>query len=129
MPGLLNSCWLLLAICAAVHWLCSNAQCHAAGKLRRALALSCVLALLFPVISADDDRLQQQLASDANGFFKVLQGSSNPHKFKVRLAPALAVASVTPMLIITVHDTADFVAPVYRTLKSQTTGDRSPPQI
>jgi hypothetical protein len=128
MPGLLNSCWLVLAFCAVVHHLRSTHPLPSL-RLQRALALICALALLFPVISADDDLLQQQMASEDNTCFRMIKASADPHKCKVRLGSALVAVIVMPVLMHTVDDTADFVPPVYRTLKSQTTGDRSPPQF
>lgn len=60
----LNVVWFLAAIGAGVVLLPRMSQ---AGN-RRTLALAsliCLFALLFPVVSADDDRAQQELLNDA----------------------------------------------------------------
>ena len=129
MPGLLNSGWVVLALCAVAHYLRSNRHSNPAVRLQRALVLGCALALLFPVISADDDLLQQQVASEVNAFSRVTKASADSHKIKSRLATMAAAVIAMPVVASTVDATTDFVPPVYRTLRSHTTGDRSPPQI
>lgn len=54
MENLLNLCWVLLAVAALLAWRCQATHARA-GQRRRLVALLCVLALMFPVISASDD--------------------------------------------------------------------------
>lgn len=57
MELILNLCWLMLALPA--YWLwrrdAERALWRNFGPLRSALVLSCILMLLFPVVSATDD--------------------------------------------------------------------------
>ncbi len=130
MPGVLNSCWVVLALCAVVHYLRHGTHANPAARLKGALALVCLLALLFPVISADDDLLQQQVASEADSFSCIIKAAGNPQKSKARVTAVLVPASVIAAIMTPLVDkTIDFTPPVYRSLRSHTTGDRSPPQI
>ncbi len=54
MELLLNLAWALLALAAVLFW---HRQRKSAdrGRMRSLLALGCLLALLFPVVSASDD--------------------------------------------------------------------------
>lgn len=53
MELLLNIAWIMLALPA--YWLCRKANSRGLKPLPCVLTLSCVLVLLFPVISATDD--------------------------------------------------------------------------
>ena len=128
MPGLLNSCWLLLGLCAVVHYLRDNAQCSPAVRLQRGLALGCALALLFPIISADDDWLLQQVACETNACSKLSKASADPNKYTSHAAAAIAAVFINPQFV-TVHASGYFTPPRYCSLRSHTAGGRSPPQV
>jgi hypothetical protein len=128
MPGLLNSCWIVVAFCAALHYFRSPAHSVSAGRLQRALALGCALAVLFPVISADDDLLQQQIASEADAVSRIIKASANSTDGKSHFSAALPVALVMPVLMSAVEDTVDFLPPAHHALKAHANGDRSPPR-
>jgi hypothetical protein len=128
MPGLLNSSWLALAFCVAVYYLRSPAHSAYAGRLQRVLALGCVLALLFPVISANDDLLQQQMASEAGAASRIIKGSADSNDSKPHFVVALLLALTRPVVTSAVEQIAGFEPPVHCTLRAHATGDRSPPQ-
>jgi len=58
----LNCGWVFLALWMLVHWVCSSRRQGPSRRLQL-FGLICVLALLFPVISDNDDFLQQQVLS------------------------------------------------------------------
>ena len=60
---LLNVLWWLLAIAAARYLRRSEQHCRPAPVL---LSLICVLVLLFPIVSANDDAARWDLANDAS---------------------------------------------------------------
>ena len=129
MPGLLNSCWAVLAFCAALHYLRSTAHSGTPGRLQRALALGCALALLFPVVSADDDLQQQQMASEAGAVSRIIKASADHDNCKAPLSAVLPAVLAMPALASSVESPVDFQPPVCRTLRAHATGDRSPPQV
>jgi len=55
MENFLNSCWLLLALAALLAWHFQTTQARRQNQRLQFVALLCVLALMFPVISATDD--------------------------------------------------------------------------
>jgi hypothetical protein len=55
MENFLNFCWVLLALAALLAWLCHAADVRRRRQPLQVAALVCVLALMFPVISATDD--------------------------------------------------------------------------
>lgn len=55
MELLLNLAWLLLAVPAYWLWSGSNTSARKLTSLQCLLALGCMLAILFPVVSATDD--------------------------------------------------------------------------
>ena len=55
----LNCIWVLLSAVALVHMLRRSPRCGATRRMEL-FGLICVFVLLFPVISANDDLLQQQ---------------------------------------------------------------------
>ena len=55
MENLLNACWSLLVVGALVTWLRQATLVHRTRQHVQLVALLCVLALMFPVISATDD--------------------------------------------------------------------------
>jgi hypothetical protein len=91
------------------------------------LALGCALALLFPVISADDD-WQQQLACETNACSKLSKASADPNKYRSHAAAAIAAVFINPQSV-TVRASAYFTPPMYCSLRSHTAGGRSPPLV
>jgi len=55
MENLLNGCWVLLAMAALLAWRFQATQAQRPDRRLQLVALLCVLALMFPVISATDD--------------------------------------------------------------------------
>jgi len=55
MENLLNFCWLLLALAALLAWHFQATHVRRPNQHLQFVALLCVLALMFPVISATDD--------------------------------------------------------------------------
>ena len=88
-----------------------------------------MLAILFPVISADDDLQQQQMASEAGAVSRIIKASADHDNCKARLAAALAAAPARPALASTLDCPVDVEPPVHCSLRAHATGDRSPPQI
>lgn len=62
MSQVLNCIWVLLSVWAFLHWLGLPSRQSSAARAQL-FGLLCVLALLFPVISDNDDLVQQQLLS------------------------------------------------------------------
>jgi hypothetical protein len=55
----LNCIWVLLSLWAFVRWLCLSS--HRSARRLGLCGLICTLSLLFPVISDNDDLLQQEV--------------------------------------------------------------------
>jgi len=122
----LNCIWVALALWAFARWACRFSR---GGSARRAelSGLVCALALLFPVISVNDDLLQQQLWNTP---------VSKAFKSLTRLQPACEngatpVGSARPALFpsrtaqkLLDNDLAGLQSATF----SGATGDRSPPR-
>lgn len=79
MELLLNLVWLLVVAVAIVGWLCQNRDRSTArpGVLLQVIALACILAVLFPAISATDDLHASQLAVEASDVARKVLRSMN----------------------------------------------------
>lgn len=62
MNQVLNCIWVLLSLWAFVRWRCVSCRGRSARRLGLC-GLICTLTLLFPVISENDDLLQQEVLS------------------------------------------------------------------
>ena len=73
MELLLNLLWLMLAVPAALIWRGQSASSQSSGKQSRArsfVLLGCLMALLFPVVSASDDLHPISTEIEESGPFK-----------------------------------------------------------
>ena len=127
MSQALNCIWVALSLLAFTQWLCRSSR---DGPTRRGgvFVLVCVLAILFPVISENDDLLQQQLwNTPVSTVFQNLtklslvcengttpEGSAQPALFPSR-APQELPGNEPAVLLSATSPGA--------------TGDRSPPRI
>lgn len=99
MELLLNLAWLLLALPA--YWLWRGSRSATAGckftSLQCLLALSCMLVILFPVISATDDLCAMRSEMEESPVSKRSVRQTSPDKapaWKCQTPPALAGATV-----------------------------------
>jgi hypothetical protein len=74
---LLNLCWLLLILLAFCFWLGQPRS----RSLQATLALSCLLSLLFPIISATDDLNAMRQVSEESGPGKRMLKRTVNHSF------------------------------------------------
>lgn len=97
MELLLNLLWLTLALPALWLWRRANRSSDARpfGSLRCLLVLSCLLTLLFPVISATDDLHPMRAEMEESSLSKRMLRSAADHRAPVRMSadtPALWLA-------------------------------------
>ncbi len=124
---MLNFFWVLLSVSALVGWVCR--YWRRSSAYRRGLAgLICVLVLLFPVISSNDDLLLQQfLVTPVSPVLKAfLDGrvfSDNGTPPSPSAPVALPLRGATEEVIGDEPPLPPCGAPV------GATGDRSPPRI
>ena len=126
MSHVLNCIWVALALWAFARWACRFSR---GGSARRTelSGLVCALALLFPVISDNDDLVQQQLWNTP---------VSKAFKNLTRLQPACdngAMPEGSARLTLFRRRAAlelpgDKLAGLQSTTFSGATGDRSPPR-
>jgi len=122
----LDLLWLLLTAAVFAHWTLRRRPGSLPG-MRELLSLTLALALLFPVISADDDLLLFDLPSDVQCLF------STPEKQKHAAASAKLhlPAAITVQLLPTLLHSLDLVprsgSVATLVLSSHTTGNHSPP--
>ncbi len=126
----LNALWILLAFAGFAHW---GAACprrrrvHAPGIISLVFAL----ALLFPVISANDDLAQLDLINDA----ETSQGISANVKSEKEVArlgePAALPAGVTvkvPVASPAFELATEFIPVAFVSVPADATGNHSPPR-
>ncbi len=80
----LNLFWLLLVVVSVVVWRRKGSPLHrprrARGSRHGLIALGCVLALLFPVISITDDlHAEQAIIEDSNPSKRAVRNSAGDH--------------------------------------------------
>lgn len=122
----LDLLWLLLTAGVFAHWILRRVPGRQPGS-RELFSLTLALALLFPVISADDDLLLFDLPSDVQSMF------STPDKQKHAAAaaklhlPAVVTVQFMPARLhpLDFVPRSGFVATLV--LSSHTTGNHSPP--
>ena len=98
MELLLNLAWLLLALPA--YWLWRGSRAAAAGRqltsLQRLFSLTCMLVVLFPVISATDDLhvMRAEMEESPSTKRSACQKTTDkPANSKFQTQPSLATAS------------------------------------
>jgi hypothetical protein len=127
MSQALNCIWVVLSLWAFARWVYCSSRCRSArrGEL---FALVCVLVLLFPIISENDDLLQQQLwNTPVSTAFKNLiklqtgcgNGTTPESSVQPAMFPGLAAQEVPG------EEPSIFLS----TVCCGATGDRSPPRI
>lgn len=127
MSQVLNCTWVLLSIWVFVSWLCRSSRRGISRRLQL-FGLTCGLALLFPVISDNDDLLQQQLLNAPVS--PVLKSFVN-----VKVACDTGVSAVGPPVCAlfparAVHELISSGPNVLHSgLSVGATGDRSPPRL
>ncbi len=95
MELLLNAVWVVLATMAATLWLSAWRRRSRSHPLLGLLAVACVFALLFPVISMSDDlRSTQVVMEDASATSKRMLKASDLSKTPLSLKAAAAAAAV-----------------------------------
>jgi EamA domain-containing membrane protein RarD len=104
MELLLNLVWLLVVAVAIVSWLYHNHDRSSArpGVLLQVIALACILAVLFPAISATDDLHASQLAVEASDVARKVLRSMNTVSSSgtldwLHLLPALLLLALAVM--------------------------------
>ncbi len=123
----LNCIWALLSLWAFVHFLGGSSR-QSSARRAQLFGLLCVLALLFPVISDNDDLLQQQLLSSPvspvlKTLLKVKAVGENGTTPAGSAHPALFLSRAAQGLIG--NEPAVFVSTTF----VGATGDRSPPPL
>jgi hypothetical protein len=119
--------WVLLSLGAFVRWLCLSSRERPARRLALC-GLICALTLLYPVISDNDDLIQQEpLNAPASPVLKSLfQAKAVRENGTAPVEPAHAVlfAGWVPQGLVG-NEPRLFVSPTF----CGATGDRSPPRI
>lgn len=125
MSEVLNCIWALLAVGALIQWLCRSSHVAFRPQLP---GLICVVALLFPVISLNDDLLQQQLlvAPECPVLKALLKADAASHQVMPMIGAGLQSPSPTRAVQdVLCNDGRVFVFSACSTA----TGDRSPPPL
>jgi hypothetical protein len=95
---LLNLCWLAVAALALSRW-ALHGRSGRVPALSSFLSLVCVLALLFPVISASDDLLQQEFTDDAGRTQAVIKNAGTGEKvWQHHHSPAVVASAAAALL-------------------------------
>ena len=127
MGQALNCIWALLSLWMFVHWLWRSSAGKSAGRLGLC-GLVCTLALLFPVISANDDLLQREfwnapvspvLKSLLKAKTSCESGTAAVRAESCELRPSRAVCRFIAVAAAT----------LIAGLSLGATGDRSPPRV
>lgn len=126
LGGSLDLLWLLLTIAAVIH--CLQQRVSGASRVPQLLSLALVLALLFPVISLDDERVQEELPKELQSLL------SAPAKQKAGQVPAAVHApalAVVPQFTVWLISSAKQVAPAPPASRQcswrRASGNHSPP--
>lgn len=122
----LDLLWLLLTVAAVIH--CLQQRVSGASRAPQLLALALVLALIFPVISLDDERAQEDLPGELQSLL------SAPAKQKQSHVPAAAHAAslaAVPRFTVWLEALAERVTPAPPAPPQcpwcQASGNHSPP--
>jgi hypothetical protein len=125
----LNMLWVVLAVGAFTHWTAPGSRL--AWRSSGLISLVFVLALLFPVISADDDLARLDLINDAKTSQAItldLKSHSQPATSAVLLNPPALLASA---FVVSLFPHFELVFEPARGLSvatpGATTGNHSPP--
>jgi hypothetical protein len=125
LGGSLDLLWLLLTVAAVIH--CLQQRVSGASRAPQLLSLALVLALIFPVISLDDERAQEDLPGELQSLL------SAPAKQKSHAPAAVHVPSLTavPRFTIPLEASAERMLPAPAAPPQcpwcQASGNHSPP--
>ncbi len=129
LETLLNLGWSALALGAGTDW-CLRSRSQRA-RLTQLLSLTFVLALLFPVISANDDVLL--LADDTStSQSAVISLEKDKRSTGLALAatvPTLVAAQLSHFLFCILASVPEFLAPLGPSAGVHATGNHSPPAL
>jgi hypothetical protein len=137
MELLLNVLWLLLALPAVVMWRRQTASPWSSGKQSRCrslLLLVCLLALLFPVVSASDDLHPISAEIEESGAFKRTVKQSPGVKSPACSYDGGAVARLAHVALFRPENEAFGAVSEYLPVLTQqalvsTIDDRAPPEV
>ena len=125
----LNLLWVLLSLIAVLRWSSPSGRRNR-RRLFALVTLIFVLALLFPVISANDDLAQQELINDAmtaKSLSATFKADKQPHSCG-EVAAARPTAS---SCLVYAHGAAEFIPQAASNQSvarpGETTGNHSPP--
>lgn len=122
----LDLLWLLLTVSAVIH--CLQQRAPGTSRAPQLLSLALVLALVFPVISLDDERAQEDLPRELQTLL------SAPAKQKQAQVPAAAHApslAAAPQFTVWLNASTEALVPVPPAARQsawrQSSGNHSPP--
>ncbi len=122
----LDLLWLLLTVSAVIH--CLQQRASRASRAPQLLALALVLALVFPVISLDDERAQEELPRELQTLLSAPAKQKQIHVPVAAHAPSLAAV---PQFTLWLNASAEPAAPVPPVARHsawrQSSGNHSPP--
>ncbi len=126
LGGSLDLLWLLLTVAAVIH--CLQQRTSRTSRAPQLLALALVLALLFPVISLDDERAQEELPGELQTLLSAPAKQKQSHVPAAVAAPSLAAV---PQFSVWLYASAERVAPATPApplrASCQASGNHSPP--
>jgi hypothetical protein len=106
----LNLVWVLLAALALGRW--SRGR-HTVSSLSQLIALACMLALLFPVISATDDLHAMRPEIEDSASNKRLKQAIVGKAFGLQMTHSPAALLVAPFVVFRPGESSRLVIPVY----------------
>ncbi len=122
----LDVLWLLLTVAAVIH--CLQQRVCGTARTAQLLSLALVLALVFPVISLDDERAQENLPGELQSLLSAPAKQKQSSMPAALHAPALAAA---PSSAVRLNVTAEPVMPAPPASRQcawvQASGNHSPP--
>ena len=126
----LNLLWVLLAIGAFVHWTAPNSS-GPRSRLSGLVSLVFILALLFPIVSADDDLVQLDLINDAKSSQSITldlkSHSQLSNSTALLVPPAILAAELASSLPLHSELLSESAGPATVASPGDTTGNHSPP--
>jgi hypothetical protein len=129
LEAVLNALWILLAFGALAHWLMPDK--NNTRQLRGFISLVFALSLLFPVISANDDFLQQELINDSKTSQSLVSGLEAKRQFPLQAAPQnmrpLQVFQLVSVRSATFWWIPDWAPGRYNAPAIHASGNHSPP--
>ena len=126
LGGSLDVLWLLLTVAAVIQ--CLQQRVSGASRVPQLLSLALVLALLFPVISLDDDRAQAELPTELQSLLSAPAKEKQSHVPAAVHTPALAAVPQFAMWLISSAEWVEPASPAARQCAwHQASGNHSPP--